>query len=55
MPPIPMPDQINLSTAQAAILAGGTGYAYHLDGALYEVYPAADIAVMAKAAAAHVL
>lgn len=50
-----IPDQINLSTAQAAILAGGTGYAYHLDGALCEVYSAADIAVMAKAATGHVL
>lgn len=50
-----LPDQINLSTAQAAILGGGTGYAYHLDGALCEVYPAADIAIMAKAATAHVL
>jgi len=50
-----LPDQINLSTAQAAILAGGTGYAYHLDGALCEIYSAADIAIMAKAATAHVL
>jgi len=50
-----IPDQINLSTAQEAIKAGGTGYAYHLDGALCEVYPAADIAIMATAATAHVL
>lgn len=50
-----LPDQINLSTAQEAIKAGGTGYAYHLDGALCEVYPAADIAIMATAATAHVL
>ena len=50
-----IPDQINLSTAQEAIKAGGTGYAYHLDGALCEVYPAADIAVMATAATSHVL
>jgi glutathione S-transferase len=50
-----LPDQINLSTAQEAIKAGGTGYAYHLDGALCEVYPAADIAIMAQAATAHVL
>ncbi len=50
-----LPDQINLSTAQAAILAGGSGYAYHLDGALCEIYPAADIAIMAKAATGHVL
>jgi len=50
-----LPDQINLSTAQEAIAAGKTGYAYHLDGALCEVYPAADIAIMATAATAHVL
>lgn len=50
-----IPDQINLSTAQEAIKAGGTGYAYHLDGALCEIYTAADIAIMAKAATAHVL
>jgi hypothetical protein len=50
-----LPDQINLSTAQEAIAAGKTGYAYHLDGALCEVYPAADIAIMAQAATAHVL
>lgn len=50
-----LPDQINLSTAQAAILAGGTGYAYHLDGALCEVYSAEDIAIMARAATDYVL
>ena len=50
-----IPDQINLSTAQEAIKAGGTGYAYHLNGTLCEVYPAADIAIMAAAATAHVL
>lgn len=50
-----LPDQINLSTAQAAILAGGSGYAYHLDGALCEIYPAADIAIMAQAATDHIL
>lgn len=50
-----IPDQINLSTAQEAVKAGGSGYAYHLDGSLCEVYPAADIAIMAKAATAHIL
>ena len=50
-----LPDQINLSTAQAAILAGGGGYAYHLDGALCEIYSAADIDIMATAATGHVL
>ena len=48
-------DQINLSTAQGAIQAGKSGYAYHLDGSLCELYPAADIAAMAQAATAHVL
>lgn len=50
-----IPDQINLTTAKEAVKAGGSGYAYHLDGSLCEVYPAADIAIMAKAATAHVL
>jgi len=50
-----LPDQINLSTAQEAIAAGKTGYAYHLDGALCEIYQAADIAIMATAATMHVL
>lgn len=48
-------DQINLSTAQGAVAGGAAGYAYHLDGALCEIYPAADIAIMASAATAHVL
>ena len=48
-------DQINLSTAQAAVQAGATGYPYHLDGELCKVYPAADIVIMAKAAVAHIL
>ena len=50
-----IPDQINLTTAKEAVQAGGSGYAYHLDGSLCEVYPAADIAIMAKAATAHIL
>ena len=48
-------DQINLSTAQGAVASGAAGYAYHLDGALCEIYPASDIAIMASAATAHVL
>lgn len=48
-------DQINLSTAQAAVQAGATGYPYHLDGQLCKVYSAADIVIMAKAAVAHIL
>jgi len=50
-----IPDQINLTTAKEAVKAGGTGYAYHLDGTLCEVYPAADIAIMATAATTHIL
>lgn len=48
-------DQINLSTAQAAVQAGATGYPYHLDGQLCAVYAAADILLMAKAAVSHIL
>ena len=50
-----IPDQINLAGARDAIQAGGSGYAYHLDGALSEVYTAADITLLAAAAEAHVL
>lgn len=48
-------DQINLSTALAAVEQGAAGYPYHLDGALCAVFPAADIAAMARAATAHKL
>ena len=48
-------DQINLSTAQAAVQGGATGYPYHLDGELCKIYSAADILIMAKAAVAHIL
>lgn len=48
-------DQINLSTAQAAVQAGAAGYPYHLDGQLCAVYAAADILLMAKAAVSHIL
>lgn len=48
-------DQINLSTAQAAVQAGAAGYPYHLDGALCKIYPSADILAMGKAAVAHIL
>lgn len=48
-------DQINLSTAQAAVQGGATGYPYHLDGELCKIYTAADILIMAKAAVAHIL
>lgn len=48
-------DQINLSTAQAAVQDGAAGYPYHLDGQLCKVYATADILTMAKAAVAHIL
>jgi len=48
-------DQINLSTAQAAVQAGASGYPYHLDGQLCKVYSAEDILIMGKAAVAHIL
>lgn len=48
-------DQINLTNAQGAVQAGRSGYAYHLDGSLCQVYPAADIALLAGAATAHAL
>lgn len=47
-------DQINLATAQAAVQGGATGNPYHLDGELCKIFAAADIAIMAKAATAHV-
>ena len=48
-------DQINLSTATAAVAQGAEGYPYHLDGQLCSIFPAADIQVMAQAATAHKL
>jgi len=48
-------DQINLSTAQAAVTGGAPGYPYHLDGELCKIYPASDILIMARAAVAHIL
>lgn len=48
-------DQINLTTAQAAVQGRATGYPYHLDGQLCKIYTAADILIMAKAAVAHIL
>lgn len=48
-------DQINLSTAQAAVTGGASGYPYHLDGELCKIYPASDILIMARAAVAHIL
>lgn len=48
-------DQINLSTATAAVEQGAEGYPYHLDGQLCAIFPAADIQAMAMAATAHKL
>lgn len=48
-------DQINLSTALAAVEQGAAGYPYHLDGQLCAIFPAADICTMAQAATAHKL
>ena len=48
-------DQINLTTAQAAVQGGATGYPYHLDGELCKIFAAADILTMASAATAHIL
>lgn len=48
-------DQINLSTATAAVEQGAVGYPYHLDGQLCAIYPAADIQAMAQRATRHKL
>lgn len=48
-------DQINLSTATAAVEQGAEGYPYHLDGQLCAIFPAEDIQAMAMAATAHKL
>ena len=48
-------DQINLSTATAAVAQGAVGYPYPLDSQLCAIFPAADIQTMARAATAHKL
>lgn len=48
-------DQINLSTATAAVEQGAEGYPYHLDGQLCAIFPAEDIQAMAMAATVHKL
>lgn len=48
-------DQINLSTALAAVEQGAEGYPYHLDGQLCALFPAEDIQSCAQAATAHKL
>ncbi len=48
-------DQINLTTAYNAVLAGAAGYPYHADGSLCKMYPAADITAISEAATTHKL
>ena len=48
-------DQINLSTATAAVEQGAEGYPYHLDGQLCAIFPAEDILACAQTATAHKL
>lgn len=48
-------DQINLSAAYNAVLGGADSYPYHLDGQLCQIYLAADIVLMGRAATAHKL
>lgn len=48
-------DQINLTTAYAAVQAGAVEYPYHADGQLCKMYPAADITAISQAAASHKL
>ncbi len=48
-------DQINLTAALNAVEQGAAGYPYHLDGQLCAIFPAADIRLLAQAAAAHKL
>lgn len=48
-------DQINLSTAYNAVIAGATNYPYHIDGELCKMYSADDIIIMGNAASAHKL
>lgn len=48
-------DQINLTAALGAVESGAAGYPYHLDGQLCTTFSAADIRLLAQAAAAHKL
>lgn len=48
-------DQINLTAALNAVEQGAAGYPYHLEGQLCAIFPAADIRLLAQAAAAHKL
>lgn len=48
-------DQINLTTALAAVERGAGGYPYHADGQMCRIFPEVDIHAIAKAATAHKL
>lgn len=48
-------DQINLTTALAAVQAGAAGYPYHADGALCRMFTAAEIQAIAAASIRHKL
>lgn len=48
-------DQINISTALAAVTQGAAGFPYHADDKLCRMYSATDITAIANAAAAHKL
>lgn len=48
-------DQINLTAALNAVKQGAAGYPYHLDGQLCAIFSAADIRLLAQAAASHKL
>ena len=48
-------DQINLTAALNTVEQGAAGYPYHLDGQLCAIFSAADIRLLAQAAASHKL
>ena len=48
-------DQINLTTAYNAILAGATGYPYHADGELCRMFTAEEITAISMASISHKL
>ena len=48
-------DQINITTALAAVTGGAAGFPYHADGQLCRVYSAADIAEIGRAAAQYIV
>ena len=46
-------DQINITTAVAAVQQGAEGYPYHADGQLCTIFPAQDIVIIGTTAAGH--